>query len=993
MIGRDFLDQIKATVDFPSLVGQLTTLKRWPNGTGAVKALCPFHDNTKTPALAVYHDHATCFGACQTTWDIFSWIQQRDQCNFVEAVRTAADLAGLTMPDDTPEQQAKWQQIRRQRDVLTAAAQYYQRQLVATRHDQDSAYQYAKGRGWSLKTIGRAKLGYAPDDLAGFLVWLDSQQITHDQAISAGLLGTSKGRAYLRFRNRLMFPFWRGGACVYLTGRDLTGRPDYPKWFHLPADQRPLYGQDQGTGPLVVVESPADVLTLFQLGRQAVAALGLSLPAEAVAKLAKHAPVYLALDPDRAGQGAMAKVAQDLGPATRVVSLPGGDCNSIHQAEGGQAGAIISQALTDSPTWVEYCAQVYKGAGPDEQPQALERFLTALGALTPQDLALLRGRLADLAGMTQQTLKELLKTTAKDDPETWAPSISSTYRVVNGALCRMTSNGPRTLANFAATITNELRLDNGDEITTEYQIAGATESGLRLPVARVPAADYNDMSWIDQHWGVSAVVAPGKKADTAAAIKLLSQGAETMNIFTHSGWREIRGQRCFLHSAGALGYKGQDQIRVDLGQLDQYSLPEPAPADTLAEAIRASLGYWDIADRRVSLPLWAAMYQAPLGSLLAPRMVLWCHGPTNTFKSTALLLVMRHFGRFTAEGDFLSWASTDNAIELAGYMLKDLPLVVDDYAHQPNHYQQKKLEQVAERVIRSAGNQAGRWRMAKTQKHRTTTTIRALIISTGETLPNVQPSATARLLPLRFTRQTVNLDQLTHAQAHQADQYSQAMAGYLVWLANNWATVSEKIKPYFEAHRQKAREKSTGATTARLTDAISRNCTAFAVAMEYAQAAGAISAQEAADARAEHWENLLQIASDQDKEVKEQDPVKRFCQLLSELFQSNRAWLCPVHVTDPLEEDHLKPTRAEKIGWVDDTHYWLIFDSAYGMIQRTAAQAGYALTFSPREIKGRLYEAGILVKGAQNRWVNRLQAVEGRPYLVKLDRGVFSEFT
>lgn len=44
---------------------------------------CPFHDDRK-PSMKVYRDGVTCF-TCGKSWDVFSFIQQRDNCDFKTA--------------------------------------------------------------------------------------------------------------------------------------------------------------------------------------------------------------------------------------------------------------------------------------------------------------------------------------------------------------------------------------------------------------------------------------------------------------------------------------------------------------------------------------------------------------------------------------------------------------------------------------------------------------------------------------------------------------------------------------------------------------------------------------------------------------------------------------------------------------------------------------------------------------------------------------------
>ena len=984
----DFKEQVRSAIDFPTLVAQSTQVRRSPNGSGSVPAFCPFHENTKTPAMAVYVDHAHCF-SCGRTWDLYGWIMQRDKCDFPQALRLAADMAGLTMPDWTPERQEIEQKRQVRRDVLTAAMLYFQRELIRTRHDPDGAYQYARSRGFTIRTILRARLGYASGDLRELLSWLERAGLNQQEAVDAGLLGKAQGggRIYARFRGRLVLPFIASGRCRFMTGRDLSGRSDLPKWLHLKVHDddahRPLYGSAHGSDPLVVVESPADQLTLQQLGRRSVAVLGTTLPPGSAKALAKHRPLWMMLDDDDAGRKGIDRLGQALGPRARVALLPAMDANAHLVALGPDDTKVaINETLTGAPTYVEHLAQRVQAAGIEDRDRVLDLFLSSVATMEARDLALMRSTLIDLSGIPTRTFNEVLKNHLAEqraDSTDFQPSLDGRYLIVNGMICRAGVNNPQPLADFSAHIERELKLDDGENVTTEYQVVGATSSGQRLPTARVPAAKFGEMTWLDEHWGVSAVVAAGKKMDVSTAIKLFSKGAVMEHIYTHTGWRKVDDQRVYLHCGGAVGYSGYNEIQVDLGnEMSRYQLP--AKPEDPPGAFRTSLEILDVADPMVGLPLWAAMYQAPLGAIMPNRMVLWAYGPTNTFKSSLVLLAMCHFGPFQTEGDAVGWTSTGNAMELAAHIAKDAPLMLDDFAHQPNPYQQKKMQQSAERIIRSAGNESGRMRLNKLTKFQTTTRIRALIIATGETLPSVAPSAHARILPLRFTEATVNVDMLTIAQA-QAERYPHAMAGYLIWVRDHWDQLAREMPESFQRHRAAIRERTRG-QTARLSDAVCRNYTALEVALRYGQECGAVDPNRAQAILGDAWENLVHLSEMQDLEVKAEDPVKRFCSILQELLEGGRAWLCPV---DPPEEP-VQPYGTEKIGWIDGDHYWLLPDICFGMIQQQSQRTGYPFTFSLRETQERLHEADILVKDDPNRWKCRLQRklLPERPWCIKL---------
>lgn len=88
------IEQIKSNVDIVALIGQDVELR--PSGkyfTGR----CPFHDD-RTPSLIVFPETGTfkCMSAsCGKQGDVFTYIEERDKCNFAEAKRRLAAMAGV----------------------------------------------------------------------------------------------------------------------------------------------------------------------------------------------------------------------------------------------------------------------------------------------------------------------------------------------------------------------------------------------------------------------------------------------------------------------------------------------------------------------------------------------------------------------------------------------------------------------------------------------------------------------------------------------------------------------------------------------------------------------------------------------------------------------------------------------------------------------------------------------------------------------------------
>ena len=223
----------------------------------------------------------------------------------------------------------------------------------------------------------------------------------------------------------------------------------------------------------------------------------------------------------------------------------------------------------------------------------------------------------------------------------------SPYRVSAGSICRerLVRDRPTLdpLCNFVAEIMEEVTLDNGVETSKVFVINGTLATGERLPTIRVPASRFAAMSWVPEQWGARAIVnaGPSIKDSLRAAIQRLSRRTIPRRVFTHCGWREVAsGEWAFLTAAGSVG---RDDIEVDLDPaLSRYALP--VKADDPVAAMKASLQLLKVAPLRVTVPLWAAVFRAPLAHAWPIDLSLWLEGMTGSLKSTLAALFLCHFG-------------------------------------------------------------------------------------------------------------------------------------------------------------------------------------------------------------------------------------------------------------------------------------------------------------------------------------------------------------
>jgi Domain of unknown function (DUF3854) len=550
---------------------------------------------------------------------------------------------------------------------------------------------------------------------------------------------------------------------------------------------------------------------------------------------------------------------------------------------------------------------VYLPPGPGGAKQGLDDFLAA-------------GRtVAELLGLATDELR--------NPPEERAElRDAGPYRVEDGRICRekATRDGPITepLCNFAATVAEELILDDGAEPTRAFVVEGRLETGEPLPAARVPASRFAGLNWVTDHWGLRAVVRAGLSTRDCLreAIQRLSPEARRRHVFTHTGWREIEGRWVYLTAAGAIG---RADLEVDLGpELARYCVPS-TPADPV-QAMRESLALLRVAPLPVTVPLWAATYRAPLATACPVDISLWLEGQTGSLKSTLAALFLNHFGedfdRLHLPG---AWSSTANQLERRAFILKDTLFVLDDYA--PSGADARELELKAARVLRAQGNLAGRGRLRADLSDRPAFPPRGLLLSTGEQRPPGQ-SVLARLLLIEMDGGTIDLGRLTEAQAGRA-RLSHAMAGYVGWLAPQMGTLPEVLRSTFDDVR--ARASGGGGEHRRVPEAQAHLWLGLDCGLNYAEEIGACSKTQAQDLRDQGWETLLDLGHAQGRLVETERPSRRFLSVLLALVTQRKAVL--------LERgdagDDLRP-GFDLVGWQDDEALYLIPEAAFGAVSR-----------------------------------------------------------
>lgn len=334
----DDRERVRAAIDIVDLVGGYFPLRREGR---YFKALCPWHDDSR-PSLFVNQERQSykCF-VCNLGGDIFSFVQKMEGLEFPEALEFLAEKAGITLERRRGGLASDDKKILFQ--VMAWAEQKYHDCLLKSPNAQ-VARDYFTSRGITAESIGRFRLGFAPDQWDWLIAQSRDTRFGTAQLERVGLLRARQSGEghYDWFRNRVLFSIRDAqGRPVGLGGRVLPG-PDSDKTAkYINSPETPLfskshllYGLDLAREAItksrtaMVMEGYTDVVVAHQCGfTNAVAVLGTALGESHVKLLKRYADrILLVLDGDEAGRKRANEIL-DLFMAEqvdlRVLTLPG----------------------------------------------------------------------------------------------------------------------------------------------------------------------------------------------------------------------------------------------------------------------------------------------------------------------------------------------------------------------------------------------------------------------------------------------------------------------------------------------------------------------------------------------------------------------------------------------------------------------------------------------------------------------------------------------
>ncbi len=287
---------------------------------------CPFHHERRGYSLAVWTNGYRCFGKCQTSGDLFDWLQQYRKLNFREALQalgeTPQHAPTVTARHPTPP-------VAPPPDNWQAAA----RQVVA----------WAEDRLWD-----------GPDEWA--LSYLLDERGLQPRAIRQARLGVMPGGcrqwrtlAGLRVPCGIVIPWFTGETLWAVKVRRESGQPKYEQIPGGSSDG--LYRGDELEGAQVVLftEGEFDALVAHQEARRLITAVSLgsasaTLNDRWLLDLVTVPLILAAYDTDKAGAKGAARL-QALSRRVHIVQVPWGKDITEYHVRGGDVYKWLENEL------------------------------------------------------------------------------------------------------------------------------------------------------------------------------------------------------------------------------------------------------------------------------------------------------------------------------------------------------------------------------------------------------------------------------------------------------------------------------------------------------------------------------------------------------------------------------------------------------------------------------------------------------------------------
>jgi hypothetical protein len=469
------------------------------------------------------------------------------------------------------------------------------------------------------------------------------------------------------------------------------------------------------------------------------------------------------------------------------------------------------------------------------------------------------------------------------------------------------------ICNFKPEIIADNQIDDGTELKRSWLVRCTLGNGrsTEFLLRERDLAQHRIETAIHRNCSSEYVVMANKSKHLLAAMQQFSTSTAIRRVPAQTGWMDHGLERVFLMpgAAGGISAHGIDvSIRIDRDQLDETQTILRENLQPYGQGVRPPVtdaehqAAWDAfcaliecGALRITVPVVLQVLSAPLASCgmhINPPLV-HIHGQTGALKTSFALCAISLFGTFGEKASApASWTSTTNALGKIMHVLKDLPVLIDDYK---TSFADKKSSII--RFVQSYADGTTRLRMNTEQEVRDPAMPRGMIISTGEDVWEKESSATARTLVLHVDRGEISPDALSRVQQMVNEGKLQLFGGaYLSWLAGKDEIHDKtKVEHLRTSWTEKLRASDMAAMHMRFPATIANLMTTADIVHEFvSEVFGDTAALQIRRWQLEAFSSLKTVAEELAREVVESDSFHQLMNAIAQGITRGAAAIIPI---------------------------------------------------------------------------------------------------
>jgi DNA primase len=317
---QEIILKIKKSINYLDFYSRFIKLKK----IGSTHmGICPFHmDSNPSLSIDINEGLWYCFG-CNKGGDIFNFIMEHEDLNFIESVKYLANYLNLEFEEfkeiNNQEKENKPKLLPKEKsyNLLKIFSEYYNKILLKTKVGQ-KALKYLESRGMDKEIIETFLIGYCPKNIENTLIFINKKKIDIKDLISTGLIIEKGQEKYYELMNsRITFPIFKSNKIIGISGRAIDNKTE-PKYLNTIGLQKntTLYALNitknyiKSENKAIITEGYFDALAVYKIGfKNVVAIMGISISQEQLNLLKKYCNrVLLLLDQDKTGTEATLKL-------------------------------------------------------------------------------------------------------------------------------------------------------------------------------------------------------------------------------------------------------------------------------------------------------------------------------------------------------------------------------------------------------------------------------------------------------------------------------------------------------------------------------------------------------------------------------------------------------------------------------------------------------------------------------------------------------------